>query len=60
MHPDEKIENTKGIICSSKSKKDTQYSDQKKKDKQRYAEDLVTWTSLKPGGELGCSMRPQH
>lgn len=34
MHPDEKTENTKGVICSIKSKKGTQYSDQKKKDEQ--------------------------
>jgi hypothetical protein len=31
MHPQEKFEDTKGVICSSKSKKDTQYSGQNKK-----------------------------
>ena len=31
MHPQEKFEDTKAVICSSKSKKDTQYSGQNKK-----------------------------
>ena len=56
------FEDTKGVIRIGKSK-DRQHNCQKKKDKQRStkhthkSKDRVTRTSLKIGGELGCSGR---